>query len=89
MKILLNTALACALALSALAQVHAAEPVDINTADAVTLADAMPGVGLKRAKAIVEYRRQHGPFDRLDDLVEVYGIGEKLLDKSRDRLMVR
>ena len=89
MKLLLNTALACALALSALAPVHAAEPVDINTADAVTLADAMPGVGLKRAKAIVEYRRQHGPFDRLDDLVEVYGIGEKLLDKSRDRLMVR
>ncbi len=89
MKILLNTALACALALSALASVHAAEPVDINTADAVTLAEAMPGVGLKRAKAIVEYRRQHGPFDRLDDLVEVYGIGEKLLDKSRDRLMVR
>lgn len=89
MKILLNTALACALALSVLAPVHAAEPVDINTADAVTLAEAMPGVGLKRAKAIVEYRRQHGPFDRLDDLVEVYGIGEKLLDKSRDRLMVR
>ena len=56
MKILLNTALACALALSALAPVHAAEPVDINTADAVALADAMPGVGLKRAKAIVEYR---------------------------------
>ena len=55
----------------------------------VALADAMPGVGLKRAKAIVEYRRQHGPFDRLEDLTEVYGIGEKLLDKSRDRLMVR
>lgn len=89
MKLLLNTALACALAVSALASVHAGEPVDINTADAVTLADAMPGVGLKRAKAIVEYRRQHGPFDRLDDLTEVYGIGEKLLDKSRDRLMVR
>lgn len=66
--------------------VFAAEPVDINTADAPALAEAINGVGLKRAEAIVEYRNQNGPFKSVDDLVQVQGVGAKTLEKSRERL---
>ena len=75
-----------ALALVASGMVFAAEPVNINTADAEALAEAINGVGLKRAEAIVEYRNQNGPFGSVDELVQVQGVGEKTLEKSRDRL---
>ena len=47
--------------------------VNINTADAQTLAAALDGVGASRAKAIVEYRDSHGPFRSVDDLAQVKG----------------
>lgn len=77
-----------AIALLACGAVFAAETVDINTADAQALAEAINGVGLKRAEAIVEYREQNGPFKSVNELVEVRGVGEKSLEKSRDRLTV-
>ena len=64
----------------------AAEPVDINTASAETLAEAIHGVGIKRARAIVSYREEHGAFSSVDELTQVRGIGEKTVEKSRDRL---
>ena len=66
----------------------AAEPVNINQADAESLAMAIKGVGQKRAEAIVEYREQNGPFQSVDELTEVQGIGEKLLDGNRQNLTV-
>lgn len=75
-----------ALALLACGAVFAGEPVNINTAGAEALAEAINGVGLKRAEAIVEYRNQNGPFKSVDDLVQVQGVGEKSLEKSRERL---
>ena len=63
-----------------------AEPVDINTASAEVLADAIHGVGIKRARAIVSYREEHGAFSSVDDLTQVRGIGEKTVEKSRERL---
>ena len=65
-----------------------AGPVDINSADAGTLASAIGGVGESRAAAIVEYRDTHGPFTSVDDLSNVKGIGMKTVDKSRKNLMV-
>jgi len=65
-----------------------AGPVDINTADATILANAITGVGESRAAAIVEYRDTHGPFTSVDDLSNVKGIGMKTVDKSRKNLMV-
>ena len=64
----------------------AAEPVDINTASAETLAEAIHGVGIKRARAIVSYREEHGAFSSVDELTQVRGIGEKTVEKSRERL---
>jgi competence protein ComEA len=65
-----------------------AAPVNINSADAVTLASAIKGVGEKKAQAIVKYRKEHGPFRSVDDLANVPGIGEKTVAKNRTNLTV-
>jgi competence protein ComEA len=67
----------------AAAQSQAAQPVNINTADAATLAGALRGIGLKKAEAIVAYRGENGPFKSVDDLVNVKGIGERTLEQLR------
>jgi competence protein ComEA len=71
--------------LSALA--FAAE-VNINTADAETISAELNGIGLSKAKAIVEYRKKHGPFRSVDDLSLVKGIGERTVDKNRADIAV-
>lgn len=60
--------------------------VNVNTATAEELAAGLVGVGPAKAQAIVEYREQHGPFSTPEDLLEVKGIGPKLLERNRDRL---
>jgi competence protein ComEA len=64
----------------------AAEPVNLNAADAETLAANMVGIGPAKAAAIVAYREQHGPFKSVDDLLLVKGIGESTLEQNRDRV---
>lgn len=64
-------------------------PVDINSAGAEALAEAIKGVGLKRAEAIVAYRDKHGPFATVDDLAKVQGIGERTVEGSRSNLTVQ
>jgi len=65
------------------------EQVNINEADAETLADVLQGVGASRARAIVEYREQNGPFDSLEELTEVKGIGAATLDLNRERIVLK
>lgn len=60
-----------------------AAPVDINTADAPTIAKSLKGVGKKKAEAIVAYRKQNGPFKSADDLSKVDGIGAATVEKNR------
>lgn len=62
--------------------------VNINSADAPTLAAEIKGVGEKKAEAIVSYREANGPFKSVDDLANVKGIGAKTVDKNRDKLEV-
>ena len=66
--------------------VQSALQVNINEADAETIADVLVGVGLTRAQAIVQYRDEHGPFESVDDLIEVKGIGEATLRSNRERI---
>ena len=74
--------LACSILLFAGAV--SAGPVNINTADATTLAQELKGVGLKHAQAIVEYRQKHGPFKSADELALVKGIGPAAVARNRD-----
>jgi competence protein ComEA len=66
-----------------LTQLVYAEPVNINTADATSLAKALNGIGPAKAKAIVSYRDKNGPFKTVDQLAMVEGITQKLIDKNR------
>ncbi len=66
----------------------AAGPVDINTADAATLAANLHGVGESKARAIVAHREANGPFKSADQLAAVKGIGLATVEKNRDRIRV-
>ena len=63
------------------------EVIDLNTADVGDLR-RLPGIGEKRARAIVEYRETEGPFERVEDLVLVKGIGDGILAGLRDYVTV-
>ena len=65
-----------------------AAPVDINSADANTLASTLTGIGAAKAAAIVAYRDANGPFKRLDELVKVKGVGKKTVEKNRAILVI-
>jgi competence protein ComEA len=60
-----------------------AAPVDINSADAKTIAKSLNGVGIVKAQAIVDYRKKHGGFKSPDDLQKVKGIGTSLIERNR------
>lgn len=66
----------------------AAEPVDVNTASAEQLAEALNGVGEAKAEAIVAYRESNGPFKHIDELINVRGIGMATVDKNRDMIRI-
>lgn len=63
-------------------------PVDINTADAATLARELAGVGDSRAQAIIDYRTKNGRFATPEDLLKVSGIGQQVLNLNRDNIRV-
>jgi len=68
--------------------VVAEQTIDLNSADAQALQQALNGVGAVKAKAIVDYRQEHGPFASVDELLEVKGIGAAILEKNRSKLRV-
>jgi competence protein ComEA len=61
--------------------------VNINTASAAEF-EALPGIGPKMAQRIVEYREKNGAFKKLEDLMNVKGIGEKNFLKLKGQLTV-
>ncbi len=63
--------------------------VNINTASAELIAQELVGVGQSKAYRIVEYREAHGPFESTDELIEVKGIGESILERNRDRIVIQ
>jgi len=63
-----------------------AGPVNVNTADARTLARELQGVGPSKAQAIVSHREKNGPYRSAEDVAKVKGIGRKLVDRNRDSL---
>ena len=65
-----------------------AGPVDVNTADAATIARELNGIGSARAEAIVEYRNEYGAFQSADELMNVAGIGQHILDANRTNILL-
>ena len=63
--------------------------VNVNTASAAQLAKALDGIGLTRAKAIVAYRKSHGPFKSLSALTVIKGVGDKTIEINRSRMKLK
>jgi len=62
--------------------------VNVNTADARTIANVLQGVGLSRATAIVSYRDQHGAFKSVDALTAVKGVGDRTVELNATRILL-
>jgi competence protein ComEA len=65
---------------SAVDGVDSSAPININTATAEKL-QALPSIGVTRAQAIVTYREAHGPFQQIDDILSVPGIGPVIFEQ--------
>ena len=63
--------------------------VNINQADAETLADVLVGVGMSKAQAIVAYREENGKFYSAEELTAVRGIGESTIAKNNTKIVVK
>lgn len=84
MKFILSLLVTAILAAAA----WAAEPVNVNTASAEDIAANLKGIGLSKARLIVEYRESHGSFVHADELVNVKGIGIKTVDQNRGMILL-
>nr|WP_029427558.1 MULTISPECIES: helix-hairpin-helix domain-containing protein [Bacillus] len=63
------------------------EKIQINVASKEQLEKIM-GIGPRKAENILKYREEHGPFQKMEDLLEVDGIGEKSLEKIKDKIII-
>ncbi len=64
------------------------QKISINRAEAWLL-EVLPGIGEVSAQRIVEYRNANGPFQRIEDLMNVEGLGQSKVDKLKDMITVR
>ena len=69
----------------AVAKPASTAPVNINTASAAEF-EGLPGIGAAMAARIVEYRQKNGPFKKIEDLMNVRGLGEKNFLKLKPQL---
>jgi competence protein ComEA len=72
---------------AATATATATAPVNLNTATAEQLA-TIPGVGQKMAERIIDYRQKNGGFKKVEDLMNVSGVGEKSFLKMKPLITV-
>jgi competence protein ComEA len=66
----------------------AVQPVNVNSANAEEIAEALKGVGMSKAEAIVSYRSENGQFKHVDELVNVKGIGIRTVDINREYILL-
>jgi len=63
------------------------QKININTADAWLL-EALPGIGEVLAQRIIDYREEYGPFQQVEDLMQVEGIGASTFEKLKGNITV-
>ena len=63
------------------------QKVNINKADAKALT-TLKGIGKDRAVKIIEYREKNGPFEKIEDIMKVKGIGKKIFEQNKNALSV-
>ena len=63
------------------------QKININQADAKTLT-TLKGIGKDRAVKIIEYRKENGPFQKIEDIMKVKGIGKKIFEQNKNVLSV-
>jgi competence protein ComEA len=63
------------------------EKINLNSATTEQL-QSLPGVGPATAKAIIEYRTKVGKFNRIEEIINVKGIGEKKFQRIKDRIVI-
>lgn len=73
---------------SAVFAVQTGQPVNVNTADAQAMADNLNGIGIRKAEAIVEYRKANGPFKTLEDLKNVKGVGDATVANNEKLILL-
>ncbi len=66
-----------------------ASPVNINKATASEIAEALSGVGISKAEAIVQYRKENGGFKTAGDIMQVKGIGESTFEKNKKDILIK
>lgn len=64
------------------------QKINVNTADAETLA-TLPGIGPSKAHSILSYREEKGRFQTIDDVRNINGIGDKTFEKIKDSITVK
>jgi len=69
-------------------EIIAHQKVNINTADTAHLT-TLTGVGTQLAKRITEFRKQNGPFEKEEDIMQVKGVGKKVFDQNKDRIVLK
>lgn len=65
-----------------------AKPVNINSASAEEIAASLKGIGIKKANAIIQFRKKQGSFKSIDDLINVKGIGEKIILNNKQDIKI-
>ena len=90
MKIITSTAVIFSiLMLFSISQNCYATPININTADARSLANSLAGIGENKAQAIIHYRQKNGLFKHALDIVKVRGIGRATYNKNRADILIQ
>ncbi len=86
--VLVITASLILILILALPQAKGEEKININKATVEEL-QGLEGIGKRLARRIVKYREEKGPFERIEDILKVRGIGKKTFEKIRDRITVK
>lgn len=78
-----------ALAALFVSSISLAAPVNINTASATEISEALNGVGMVKAEALIAYRTANGMFTSAEQIIEVKGIGQATFEKNKDDILIK